>query len=98
MFWSELFAVLDTFGVAKVYAYTFFSVNLEYLAVIVAVPAFPAVTTPPLTDATLELLVLHVTVLLFALLGWTVAESISTWSFVNVTLFLFRVTPVGAGG
>ena len=52
----------------------------EVVAVMVAVPSAMAVTTPVLlTIATLVLLLVHVTLLMVALAGVTVAVSVADW-------------------
>jgi hypothetical protein len=63
--------------------------------VIVAVPAATPVTSPPLTVATLVLLVYHVTALFVALLGRTVAVSVSLPPTDSVVDVLFSDTDVG---
>jgi hypothetical protein len=71
---------------------------LEVLAVIVAVPLATGVTLPlELTFATLVLLELHVTVLLVALLGDTVAVNVTDADEpLSVYEVLFNLTLVGA--
>ena len=66
------------------------------LAVMVAVPLATAVTKPVLlTVATDVLLLVHVTLLLVALLGVTVADSCRVWPLlVNVAVVLLRLMPV----
>lgn len=73
------------------------------LTVIVAVPAFTAVTIPPLTDATVASEVDHSIVLSVALSGRTVAERVSLSPSVRVRddgemLTLETEIVVGAGG
>lgn len=68
----------------------------EVFAVIVAVPALLAVTTPDeLTLATLLFDELHVTVLLLALVGFTVAFNVNIFPTIIVLLLAFNVTLVG---
>ena len=65
------------------------------VTVIVAVPDATAVTFPEVeTVATLVLLLLQVTFLFVALLGATVAVSVSVAFGANVSVVLFRLTPV----
>ena len=64
------------------------------VAVIVAVPTETALTTPPSTVATLELLVVHTTVLSVALLGDTVALSVRLSPTSMAAEVLSRATPV----
>ena len=65
------------------------------VTVIVAVPAFLAVTTPEVeTVATVVLLDDQVTLLFVALDGDTVAVSVCVWPSVSVRLVWFRLTPV----
>ena len=64
------------------------------VTVIVAVPAFKAVTLPLATDATLESLLLHVTDLSVALSGLTVAVKVSSSPSVNSAVVLSRDTDV----
>ena len=67
------------------------------VTVITAVPAFNPFTLPLLsTDATLALLLAHVTLLFVALLGAIVAVSFSLDPTFIVVLVLFKVTPVTA--
>ena len=61
-------------------------------AVIVAIPAFFAVTTPPLTVATLGFALRQVIVLFVALDGETVAFKVYFCPAFTVTLVLFSVT------
>ena len=62
----------------------------------VAVPAAFPVTVPPLTVATLVLLLLQVTVLSVALLGEMVAVSLYVFPTSIVVLVVFRLIPVTA--
>ena len=64
------------------------------VAVIVAVPAAFAVTTPFDTVATLVLLLLHVTFLLLAVLGLAVAVNVSVEPTFNDSLVLFKLISV----
>jgi len=64
------------------------------VTVIVAVPDETAVTTPPITVATAGLLEVHVTVLLVALPGATVAVRVSVFPGDILVLGLFNDTPV----
>lgn len=68
----------------------------EVVAVIVAVPGPTAVTLPPKTVATEELEVVHVTVLLVALDGVTVAVSVEEPPALRVSAVGLRVMPVVA--
>ena len=61
-----------------------------------ALPAALAVTTPLLTVATAVLLLAHVTALLVALLGATVAFNVKLAPSSTVTEVLSNVTPVTA--
>ena len=62
---------------------------------IVAVPAFTAVTTPAdVTVATLLFDVVHVTALLVAFAGLTVAVKLAVSPTFNSALVLFNVIPV----
>jgi hypothetical protein len=62
--------------------------------VILAVPAATAVTVPLLTVAIYVLLLAHDTFLFVALLGWTVATSVSCAPWLSAMTFLLRLTPV----
>jgi hypothetical protein len=73
-----------------------FVLSAALLAVMVAVPALTAVTVPLLTVATPLLLLDHVTFLFVALLGATVATSVSLLPTVRLVDGLLSVTPVTA--
>ena len=64
------------------------------VTVMVALPAFTAVTVPSATVATCSLLLLHVTVWLVAFAGSTVAVSFSLPPSASVNSVLVNVTPV----
>ena len=64
------------------------------VTMMVAVPAFTAVTVPSATVATCSLLLLHVTVWLVAFAGSTVAVSFSLPPSASVNSVLVNVTPV----
>ena len=68
---------------------------LYVVTVITAVPSDTAVIFPPLTVATPASLELHITVLLEAVAGSTVAVTVSVSPSVRVMDFLFNVTEVG---
>jgi hypothetical protein len=64
------------------------------VTVIVALPADTAVTTPFVTVATEEALLLHVTLLFVAFAGKTVTVNVSEAPTVRLSVVLFKVTPV----
>ena len=66
------------------------------VTVMVAEPAALAVTTPPLTEATLELVLDQVTFLLVALVGATVAVNVELFPTTKFKELVLRETPVTA--
>ena len=76
------------------------SVPSAVVAVMVAVPSATAVTTPVLlTVTTFVSLLVHVTFLLVAFAGVTVADSVTVWlAALNEWVVLLRVMPVAGIG
>ena len=90
-----LFRLTPVTGTVTVTAQVAVLLPSAVVTVIVAVPAAPAVTFPAVeTVATLVLLLLQVTFLFVALLGEIVAVSVSVAFGANVSVVLFRLTPV----
>ena len=90
-----LFRLTPVTGTVTVTAQVAVLLPSVVVTVIVAVPAAPAVTFPAVeTVATLVLLLLQVTFLFVALLGEIVAVSVSVAFGANVSVVLFRLTPV----
>ena len=90
-----LFRLTPVTGTVTVTAQVAVLLPSAVVTVIVAVPDATAVTFPAVeTVATLVLLLLQVTFLFVALLGETVAVSVSVAFGANVSVVLFRLTPV----
>jgi hypothetical protein len=90
----RLTLVTGTAAAATVTAQVAFLFPSDVVTVIVAVPADTAVTVPSSTVATLELLVVQLTVLFVALLGLTVSVRVSDPPAVKERLVLLRLTLV----